>query len=86
MIVETALTLSAILTLISSYRVIKGPKTADRAVALDIISTNVVALGMLYAIHTQKQYFINVSLMLAITGFIATVATSMYVKEGEIIK
>lgn len=86
MIVETALAVSAILTLVCSYRVIKGPKTADRVVALDAISTNVVALGMLYAVYTEKQYFINVSLMLAITGFIATVATSMYVKEGEMIK
>lgn len=86
MIVETALTISALLVLLASYRVVKGPKTADRVVALDTIGTNVVALGVLYAIHTGKQYFINVTLLLAITGFIATVVSSMYVKEGDIIK
>lgn len=86
MILKTALAVSAFLTLIASYRVIKGPKIADRVIALDTIGTNVVALGVLYAIYTGKQYFINVTLLLAITGFIATVVSSMYVKEGDIIK
>ena len=80
------MTISALLTLLCSYRAIKGPETADRVVALDAISTNIVALGILYAIHTQRPVFINVSLMLAITGFIATVATSLYLREGELIK
>jgi len=36
--------------------------------------------------YTQRPVFINVSLMLAITGFIATVATSLYLREGDLIK
>lgn len=86
MIIKTALTISALLALISSYRVIKGPETEDRVVALDAIGTNVVALGMLYAIYTEKTFFVNVSILLAITGFMATVVSSMYVKEGDIIR
>lgn len=86
MIVEAAIVVSAFLTLLCSYRVIRGPKTADRVVALDTIGTNVVSLGVLYAISTGRQFFINVSLLLAITGFIATVSVSMYVREGDIIK
>jgi len=86
MIVKYALIFSAFLTLLCSYRAIKGPETADRVVALDSISTNIISLGILYAIHTQRPVFINVSLMLAITGFIATVATSLYLREGELIK
>lgn len=86
MIIEYALTISAILTLLCSYRAIKGPKTADRVVSLDAISTNVVALAVLYAIYTQRSVFINVSLMLAITGFTATVASAIFVREGDLIK
>lgn len=84
--IEVAVTISAFLTLLCSYRVIQGPKIADRVVALDTIGTNIVSLGVLYAISTSNGFFINVSLLLAITGFIATVATSMYVREGDIIK
>lgn len=85
MIIKAALGISALLTLVCSYRAIKGPETADRVVALDCISTNVIALAFLYAIHTGRAVFINVGLMLAITGFTATVATSLYLREGEII-
>ncbi|WEL19540.1 monovalent cation/H+ antiporter complex subunit F [Candidatus Nanohalococcus occultus] len=86
MIIETALTVTAALTLLCSYRVIKGPSVADRAVALDTIGTNIVALALIYSVVTHQKYFVNVSLMLAITGFIATVASSMYLKEGDIIR
>lgn len=86
MIIEYALTISAVLALLCSYRAIKGPKTADRVVSLDAISTNVVALAVLYAIYTQRSVFINVSLMLAITGFTATVASAIFVREGDLIK
>ena len=85
-IIELALSISAFITLLCSYRAIKGPETADRVVALDAISTNIISMAVLYAIYTQRPVFINVSLMLAITGFIATVATSIYLREGDIIK
>jgi len=85
-IIETALIISAVLTLLCSYRAIKGPETSDRVVALDAISTNVIALSVLYAIHTQRSVFINVALMLAITGFTATVASAIYLREGDLIK
>jgi len=55
-------------------------------VALDAISTNIVALAVIYAMYTSRAVFINVSLMLAITGFVATVATATYLREGDIIK
>ncbi len=86
MVVETAVVITALLTFLCSYMVIKGPEPADRAVALDTIGTNVVSIAVLYAILTGKQFFINISLLLAITGFIATVSVSMYVSEGDIIK
>lgn len=84
--IETAITITALLTLICSYRVVKGPSVADRAVAIDAINTNVVALAMLYAMYTENHFFVNISLMLAITGFISTAASSRYIKKGEIIK
>ena len=85
-IIELALSISAFITLLCSYRAIKGPETADRVVALDAISTNIISMAVLYAIYMQRPVFINVSLMLAITGFIATVATSIYLREGDLIK
>ena len=68
------------------YRVIVGPTTPDRVVALDVIGTNVVALGLLYAMFSGQGFFLDVSIVLAIIGFISTVTVARYVTEGDIIE
>jgi multicomponent Na+:H+ antiporter subunit F len=73
-------------TLLVGYRVIKGPTTPDRVVALDTIGTNVVAIAVLYALWTDEGLFITVGLVLAIIGFISTIAVARYVTEGDIIE
>lgn len=80
-----AVTVSAALTLLSGYRVIAGPSEADRAVALDSMGTNVIGLAVVYAIYVERTVYINVSLLLAITGFMTTVLVSAYLEDGEVI-
>ncbi|ELY94724.1 MULTISPECIES: monovalent cation/H+ antiporter complex subunit F [Natrialba] len=84
--VRTALILVSGLCLLCGYRVVQGPTTPDRVVALDAIATNVVAIAVLFALQTGRGLFITVSLVLAIIGFIATVAVAKFVTEGEIIE
>ncbi|MFW5919076.1 MAG: monovalent cation/H+ antiporter complex subunit F [Halanaeroarchaeum sp.] len=84
--VNWALVLAAALTLIAGYRVIRGPTTPDRVVALDTIATNVVAIAVLFAMQTHQSLFVTVGLVLAIIGFISTVTVAKYVIEGDIIQ
>ncbi|WP_330632636.1 monovalent cation/H+ antiporter complex subunit F [Halocatena halophila] len=85
-IVTGGLLVSAFVTLLSAYRVIRGPTVPDRVVALDVISTNVVAIAVLFAIQSDKGALVEVGLVLAIIGFISTVAVARYVIEGDIIE
>lgn len=85
LVIQIGLVVSSGLTLLCSYRVIKGPTIPDRMVALDTISTNIVAIGALTALMTGKGYFILVSLILTIIGFISTTTVAMYIDEGDII-
>jgi multicomponent Na+:H+ antiporter subunit F len=80
------LVLSAAVTLVAGYRVIVGPTTPDRVVALDVIGTNVVAIAALYAMFTARGLFADVALVLAIIGFISTITVARYVTEGDIIE
>jgi len=84
-ILTAALALSALVALLAGYRVIVGPTTPDRVVALDVIGTNVVAVAVVYAMATGRGYFLDVGLVLAIIGFISTVTVARYVTEGSII-
>jgi multicomponent Na+:H+ antiporter subunit F len=81
-----ALVVASALTLLVGYRVIRGPTTPDRVVALDTIGSNVVAIAVVYAMLTVQGFFIDVSLVLAIIGFISTVTVARYVTEGDIIE
>jgi multicomponent Na+:H+ antiporter subunit F len=85
-VVNGGLILASALTLLAGYRVIEGPTVPDRVVALDTIGTNVVAIAALFALATGEGVFITVSLVLAIIGFISTIAVSQYVTEGDIIE
>ena len=84
--IQAGLVISAVLTLLAGYRVIKGPTTPDRVVGLDTIATNVVAIAVLYALYTGFGPFVTVSLVLAIIGFVSTIAVANYLTEGDIIQ
>ena len=83
---QAALVISAALTLLASYRVISGPTVPDRVVGLDTIGTNVVAIAALWAMASTQAFFIDVSLVLAIIGFISTITVARYITEGDIIE
>ncbi len=85
-VLEAVLVLSAALTLLVGYRVVRGPTTPDRVVGLDTIGTNVVAIAVLYALLTGQAFFVDVSLVLAIIGFLTTISVARYVTEGDIVE
>ena len=83
--VDAALVVVAALCLLCGYRVVVGPTVPDRVVALDAIATNVVAITVLFALKTGRGLYVTVSLVLAIIGFLSTVAVAKYVPAGDII-
>jgi multicomponent Na+:H+ antiporter subunit F len=86
MVLEGGLLLAALVTLAASYRVITGPTVPDRVVALDVIATNVVAIALLYSMYTDSGFYVDVAVVLAIIGFISTIAVSRFITEGDIIR
>ena len=86
LVITAALIVAAALTLIATYRVIRGPTVPDRVVALDTIATNVVAIAVLFALQQGEGLYVLVSLVLAIIGFISTITVANYLTEGDIIK
>jgi multicomponent Na+:H+ antiporter subunit F len=84
--VRAALLLVAGLCVLCTYRVVAGPTIPDRVVAVDAIATNVVAIAVLFALLTGRGLFVNVGLVLAIIGFVATVTVAKFVIEGDIIE
>lgn len=77
-----ALSVSILLLII---RVMKGPTNADRAVALDAIGVNIMALASLLAIILITPNFNDIVLLIGILLFIGTVAIAIYLEKGDLI-
>ncbi|MGD6968164.1 Na(+)/H(+) antiporter subunit F1 [Rossellomorea vietnamensis] len=68
------------------YRVIVGPTTPDRVVALDALGINLIAIIALVSMVLRSHSFLEVILLLGILAFIGTVAFSKFLEKGEIIE
>ncbi|KKK39318.1 monovalent cation/H+ antiporter subunit F [Mesobacillus campisalis] len=68
------------------YRVIKGPTTPDRVVALDALGITLVAVIAILSIILRTNAFLDIILLIGILAFIGTVAFSKYLEKGEVIE
>ncbi|ASJ09016.1 cation:proton antiporter [Thermococcus siculi] len=76
------LALIAIATLLSMYRVFRGPTTVDRLVAVDIMTTITAGLMVLFALYYQRMIFLDVALVYAILAFGGVIAFARYMEGG----
>ncbi|WP_420825723.1 Na(+)/H(+) antiporter subunit F1 [Thalassobacillus pellis] len=72
--------------IILMYRAIKGPTNPDRAVALDTIGINLMAIAGLMAILLITTQLNDVILLIGILLFIGTVAIAKFLEKGVIIE
>ncbi|SDB90385.1 multisubunit sodium/proton antiporter, MrpF subunit [Pelagirhabdus alkalitolerans] len=74
----------AVLAFVCIYRAYIGPTAADRVVSINVITTKVTVLIALIAVITDQYMFIDVALIYAMMGFIATLAVSKYIEKGKL--
>ncbi|WP_147112467.1 monovalent cation/H+ antiporter complex subunit F [Tateyamaria sp. syn59] len=84
-LMDTALTLGFALVFIgvglAMVRLAIGPTLPDRVVALDQMTISIVAFCGLAAIRSQDAAFLDVALVLALVGFLATVALARFAER-----
>ena len=85
-IIYVALAILVLAMLGMLYRVVKGPTTADRVIALDSIGIGLISVVSLLSILLDTTMFFEVILLLVILAFIGTVAFSKFLEKGEIIQ
>ena len=67
--------------ILAMIRLIKGPSLPDRVVALDTMTVLIVTFCGLFAIDTGSTAFLDVAVVLALIGFLATVALARFVER-----
>jgi len=82
--VNVALSVVGLSMLLCAYRAIRGPTLPDRVVAFDAWVSNLVALVVLLIIRDRIPFGLDLVLVIAILGFLGTVAVAKYLKGGDI--
>lgn len=72
--------------LLCASRLIKGPQSIDRVLAVDTLYINTVALVLLLGIRMQTPLLFEAALIVAMLGFTATVGLSRYLTRGDVIE
>jgi len=72
--------------LLATFRLLRGPTLPDRILALDALYTNSIALLVLFGIQFATQLLFEAALVVALLGFMGTVALAKYVTRGDIIE
>ena len=72
--------------LMDLWRIVVGPGSADRILALDTMVINVIALLVLYGIWRGTAIYFEAAMLVAMVGFVSTVAYCRFVLRGDIIE
>ncbi len=72
--------------LLSMVRLVLGPTPGDRILALDTMVINALGLVVVLGIHQGVQIYFEVSLLIAMLGFVSTVALARFILRGDIIE
>ena len=65
------------------YRLITGPTLPDRVVAMDTITTVIIAMIAVYCMKESSAIFYDAILVLSILGFVGTVSMAKFLARGE---
>jgi len=72
--------------LLCLVRVMKAPTIGDRILALDNMSINAIALLVLYGIQYGTHIYFEAAILIAMLGFVSTIAYLRFMLRGNIIE
>ncbi|MAI66060.1 K+/H+ antiporter subunit F [Alteromonas hispanica] len=72
--------------ILNLWRLLVGPDVVDRILALDTMFINSIALIMVYGIHKGTSLYFEAALLIAMLGFVSSVAFGKYILRGDIIE
>ena len=73
-------------SVLSLIRLLIGPGIPDRILALDTLYVNTIALVVLFGLRQQSMLYFEAALLIAVMGFIGTIALSKYLLRGDIME
>lgn len=84
--ITVAQVLLGLAMLCAVYRVLLGPRAQDRVLGLDTFYVNAMLMLLTFGIQTGRTLYFEASLIIALLGFVGTVALAKFLMRGEVIE
>jgi len=70
----------------ATFRILRGPRAQDRVVGFDSLYVNAMLLLLAFGIRTGSKFYFEAALIIALLGFVSTVALAKFLLRGEVIE
>ena len=68
------------------YRMIKGPRAQDRILGLDTLYINAMLMLLAFGVRTANSIYFETALIIALIGFVSSIAFAKFLLRGEVIE
>lgn len=76
----SALLMALVITL---YRLMRGPSSSDRIIALDLVASVVMGFILLYSVLVKKEIYFDIAIVISLISFIGTISISIYLRHKK---
>ena len=76
----------AIAACLAGSRILLGPRAQDRVLALDTLYLTVMLLFVVTGMRLGSVFLFEAAMVVAVMGFVATVALAKFLFRGEVIE
>ena len=84
--ITTAQILLSLAMACAAFRILWGPRAQDRVVGFDTLYVNAMLLLLVIGIRSGNTLYFEIALMIALLGFVSTVALAKFLLRGEVIE
>jgi multicomponent K+:H+ antiporter subunit F len=70
----------------ATFRIVYGPRAQDRVLGFDSLYLNAMLLLLTFAIGSNSTLYFEAALIIALLGFVGTVALAKFLFRGEVIE
>lgn len=70
----------------STYRLVSGPRAQDKVLAFDSLYVNAMLLLLTFGIGSGSTLYFEAAMIIALLGFVSTVALAKFLLRGEVIE
>lgn len=85
-VIPIAFSMIMLALLLNLWRLLRGPTAVDRVVALDTMYVNSLALLVLLGVWRNNSLYFEAGLVIAMLGFVGTIALAKFMFRGRIIE